>query len=65
VATTMRDAAREPTLLEYAKVIDWLWTERHNIRPERASGVHMADFPPGLADVFDDALKRVAAAISS
>ena len=46
-----------PTLLEYAKVIDWLWSERHNqIHPV---GVHMSDFPDDLAMIFGDALNRV------
>jgi hypothetical protein len=45
-----------PTLLEYAKVIDWLWGERHNqIHP---TGVHMSDFPDGLTKPFEDALRR-------
>ena len=47
-----------PTLRDYAKVIEWLWQERHN--QMHPAGVHVSDFPPGLYDVFDDALHRAA-----
>ena len=48
-----------PTLLEYAKVIDFLWCERHDIHQKHPAGVHMSDFPDGLAKPFEDALRRV------
>ena len=49
-----------PTLLDYAKVIDWLWAERHDLGGRHRNGVHMSDFPPGMADVFNDAMHRAA-----
>lgn len=58
------DAHKEyvPTLLDYAKVIDWLWDERHNIQENRRNGVHKADFPRELVRPFDDAMGRAALA---
>ena len=49
----------QPTLLDYAKVIDWLWAERHDLGGPHRSGVHLSDFPDGLAAIFNDALDRV------
>ncbi len=56
-----------PTLGEYAAVIDWLWTERHDSSPEhgtygqprnRRSGVPTTEMPPGIRRAFGDALHR-------
>lgn len=55
----MNRAEFVPSLLDYAKVIDWLWTERHDLGGPHRDGVHWSDFPPGLAINFEDALKRV------
>lgn len=55
----MSDDEKIPTLLDYAKVIEWLWTERHDLSGPHRNGVHMSDFPAGLDRLFEDALRRV------
>ena len=49
-----------PTLREYADVIDWLWTERHDPVRNRRSGVSTFDMPPDVRLAFNDALHRSA-----